>query len=132
MPTSVRGVRRIAALAAALTLAVALAGPAVAAKPGGGGSTTTGFRIDDGRFASTTTAYKGSSSSVQWVRALCYQSGALVYEQYLKFGTATTVQLTLGPTPSWTSGSASCKGEGGYFQSGRWRVAVTTTFNVAG
>jgi hypothetical protein len=107
------------------TLAVLIAAPASA------GRTSGTISIANGVFAGTTTATK-TGSTITWVRALCYQNSVLVYEQYQKFGTSTTAKLTLGPTPSWTSGAASCRGEGGYFSNGRWRVAATTTFSVAG
>jgi hypothetical protein len=106
-------------------LAVLVAAPASA------GRTSGSIAVKNGVFAGTTTATK-TGSTITWVRALCYQNSALVYEQYLKFGTSTTATLTLGPTPSWTGGAASCRGEGGYFSNGRWRVAATTTFSVAG
>lgn len=111
-------------------LAIGLvAGSALAGKPAPGGSTST-FRVDDGVFAGQTTAYAGSSTSTT-VHARCYQGGALVFEQYATYsdGKAT---LTLGPTPRWSGGAATCTAEDGYwFRMTRWRILATTTFNVS-
>ena len=69
-----------------------------------------------------------------WVMAECYQNGTVVYRQYVKVDPAThQATLTLGPTPSWYSGAASCRAEEGIWCKGsRWRVLATTTFNVSG
>ena len=116
------------ALALAAVVGALVVGTTFAAKPGGGGTTST-FHVDNGKFASTTTAYRGTGS---WVHAKCYQGGTLVYEQWVKYGSAGTGTLTLGPTPMWTSGGASCTGEDGWWQNGtRWRVNATTSFSVS-
>jgi hypothetical protein len=113
----------LASLAGAL-----MAGTALAGKPTAGG-TTSSFRVDNGQFASPTTAYRGTGT---WVHAKCFQGGKLVYEQYVPYGSAGTGTLTLGPTPSWTSGAASCTGEDGSWQNGsRWRVNATTSFGAS-
>lgn len=113
-------------------LAIGLvAGSAFAGKPAPGGSTST-FRVDDGTFASTTVAHRGSSSAT-WVHAKCYQGGALVFEQWRSYLADGTTTLSLGPTPSWSSGDASCTAEEGYYaRTTRWRLTGTTTFNVTG
>lgn len=90
--------------------------------------------IPDGAFASTTTATANPGGENTWVMAECFQNGTIVYRQYVKVD-ATTFQatLTLGPTPSWVSGAASCRGEEGtWSRSGRWHVVATTTFEVSG
>lgn len=108
-----------------------VAAPALAGKPGGG-ATTSPFYVEDGRYANTTTAHRGTSSAT-WVRARCYQGGRLVYDQYVKYGTSWTATLTLGPTPSWSGGSATCTGDDGWWQNGtRWRVIATDPFTVSG
>jgi hypothetical protein len=136
--TSISARRRI--LGAVLTTVVVtalVAAPSFAGKggkPGGGGGSDpapSAFKIDNGVYAGTTTAYRGSSTAT-WVHARCYQGGTLVYEQYVSYGSAQAATLTLGPTPLWTGGGASCNGEDGYWQGSRWRVAATTTFSVAG
>ncbi len=110
----------------AASLVVLVAAPAMAGK-GGSGTIT----VADGTFAGTTTATK-TGSSIAWGHARCYQGGTLVYEQYQKFGTGSTVTFTLGPTPLWTGGSASCYGDGGYWQGSRFRVVATDAFAVSG
>ncbi len=41
--------------------------------------------------------------------------------------------FTLGPTPSWSGGSADCVAEVGYFaRNGRFRVQAQVTFSVVG
>ena len=103
-------------------------GTAFAGKPAP--NTTSNFQVLDGRYASTTTA---SGLTGSWVHAKCYQSGKLVYEQWVRYGTAQTATLTLGPTPSWSGGSASCTGEDGWWQNGtRWRILATDAFSVTG
>lgn len=113
-------------------LAIGLvAGSAFAGKPVAGG-TTSGFSVDDGSFAQTTTAHRGSSTAT-WVRARCFQNGSLVYEQYVSYGSSQTATLTLGPTPMWSSGAATCSGEEGFWRNGtRWRVVGSDSFTVAG
>jgi hypothetical protein len=117
---------------APLTRAVALAsivgalivGTAFAGKPGA----TWNFRVDDGVYAGTSLAYGGSGT---WTHAKCYQNGVLVYEQYRKYDTTKTATFTLGPTPMWTAGAASCVAEDGWYQNGtRWRVIATDAFSV--
>ena len=108
---------------------VLIVGTAFAAK-GGGHNTVSNFQVTDGVYATTTTAYGGTGS---WAHAKCYQNGTLVYEQFVRFSTDGTATLTLGPTPSWTGGAASCVGEDGWWQNGtRWRVNGTDTFSVSG
>jgi hypothetical protein len=112
-------------------LAVGLiAGTAFAAKGGhSGNSTSSSFIVNDGAFAATTLAHGGTGT---WAHAKCYQDGTLVYEQYLRYATDGTATLTLGPTPMWASGAASCVGEDGWWQDGsRWRINATDAFTVA-
>jgi len=127
-----KGTKRLAQAALLATLAIGVIGaPAFAGKPVRD-SGTSSFRVDDGSFASTTTAYRGSSSGT-WVRARCYQGGSLVYEQYVSYGGSSTATLTLGPTPSWSLGGATCSAEEGYWRSGtRWTVVGRDSFTAAG
>lgn len=129
----------VAAIIAALLLALSpvykpatfLAGAdAAQAAKGGRGSGT--ISVPDGVFASTTTATVNPGSDA-WVRGRCYQGDSLVYEQYVRVDANNQAVLTLGPTPSWLGGSASCTGEELEFgRNARWRVLATTTFNVDG
>jgi hypothetical protein len=120
-----------ATLLAALALSLA-AGTTLAGKPGGGGSTTATVRVDNGVYGGTTTAYAGPPAAT-WVRALCYQSGKLVLEQYRQFDSTRRATLVLGPTPSWTGGAATCTAQDGYWRNGStWRVTSTSSFSVSG
>ena len=101
-------------------------GTALAAKPPG--STSSNFRVSDAPFASQALASGGTGT---WVHARCYQNGTLVYEQYVKYDANHSGSLTLGPTPMWSSGAASCKAEDGWWQNGsRWRVNATVAFSA--
>jgi hypothetical protein len=90
--------------------------------------------VPDGVFAGTTTATANPGGEGTWVMAECYQNGAVAYRQYVKVDPLThQATLTLGPTPSWSSGAASCYAEEGtWFKGSRWRVVATTTFEVSG
>ncbi|HET7703652.1 MAG TPA: hypothetical protein VFK35_09640 [Candidatus Limnocylindrales bacterium] len=108
-----------------------MAGTAFAGRPGGSNATSP-FSVADGSFGQTTTAQRGSSTAT-WVRARCYQGGNLVYEQYVSYGGGQSVTLTLGPTPMWSSGAATCTGEEGWWRNGsRWRVVGSDDFTVSG
>ena len=68
-----------------------------------------------------------------WVSVACFQSGRLVYKQYqgMFAGYYTAPVLTLGPTPLWTSGGATCTGTLLFFDSqGRERPLATTSFSA--
>jgi hypothetical protein len=125
----------ILATIAALIVAVTLV---ARGEPGGADSAFAGrsgnLTIDNGVFAGTTVATANPGTDGTWVMGECYQNGTLVYRQYVKVDPAThQATLTLGPTPSWTSGAASCNGEeGGWGKNGRWRAVATTSFEVSG
>jgi hypothetical protein len=70
-----------------------------------------------------------------WVRAQCYQGTSRVYVETLKVVEG-SVTLTLGPTRSWTGGSADCRADAGHFFVNRKGVAelkveASTEFHVA-
>jgi len=89
--------------------------------------------VPDGTFAGTTTATLNPGGSETWAMAACYQNGTIVYKQYVKNSADNTATFTLGPTPSWSGGAATCTAEEGYFFKGtRWRVLASTTFSVSG
>ena len=143
-PTSIA--RRTAGVAVEglliLAIVVALAFAATLAsrgEPGGAADAFAGrnngvLTIPDGTFGGTTTATANPGVEGTWVFAECSQNGAVVYRQYVKVDPATRqATLTLGPTPSWTSGAATCRGEEGFwFKGSRWRVVASTTFEAAG
>ncbi len=122
--------RRWSRMTVALVAAAALVVPfsAVAAASGAGASIT----VPNGVFAGTTTATVHTGPAT-WVHAACYQNGARVYEQYVKTDSNNQAVLTLGPTPLWPSGSASCTAaEGTWMANGKFKVTATTTFSVSG
>jgi hypothetical protein len=129
----------IAAIAFAATI-VASGEPggasnAFAARGGNGGAGGGGvLTVPDGVFAGTSTATANPGDDGTWVMAECYQNGSVAYRQYVKVDPIThQATLTLGPTPSWSSGAASCIAEEGIWSKGsRWRVLATTTFEVSG
>ena len=85
--------------------------------------------VPDGTYADTTVATVNPGGDV-WVRARCYQD-SLVYEQYVKVNGDNQATLSLGPTPNWTSGDATCIAQEGEFtRNNRWRVLAQTTFNA--
>ena len=99
---------------------------ALAGKPSSGGALV----FPDGTFAGRTTATAGAAGN--WVHAQCSQGGTLVYEQWVKADGSKHAVFTLGPTPMWQSGSASCWAEDGTWHRSRWRQSATTTFSVSG
>ena len=131
-----------ALLVVAIIVALALAlGPALKpAEPllgtgvaNAGGPSRGAITVPDGTFAGTTTATVNPGGENTWVFAECAQGGTVVYRQYVKAGADQTAVLTLGPTPSWTGGGATCFAQEGYwFKGSRWRVVAETTFNVSG
>ena len=125
-------IKRLARAALFATLAIGVIGaPTLAGKPDRDQPSAT-FWVDDGSYGATTTAHRGSSTAT-FVRAKCFQNGTLVYEQWVMYGTSSTGTLTLGPTPSWSGGSATCTAEDGWWQNGtRWRVIATDSFTAAG
>lgn len=88
--------------------------------------------VPDGVFGGTTTATVHTGPTT-WVHAACYQNGVMVYEQYAKTDSNDQAVLTLGPTPFWPSGAASCTAaEGTWMSNGRFKVSAKTTFSVSG
>ncbi|HEX5590801.1 MAG TPA: hypothetical protein VFX65_10975 [Candidatus Limnocylindrales bacterium] len=121
---------------AALVLAGAVA---TRGEPGGAASAFAGrysgvITVPDGVFAGTTTATANPGTEGTWAMAECSQDGTVVYRQYVKVDPVThQATFTLGPTPLWSGGAASCRAEEGtWFKGSRWRVQASTTFNVSG
>lgn len=137
---------RASLLAASAALSVGIvAGTVDAAKGGGGNPKSSGpvIMVDDGAFASTTEARILTSAEPDalliteatntefWVRGYCYQGGTMVWTQS---GISSGGKLTfhLGPTPSWTSGSAECVAEHGFWRGTKWVPESSTTFTAHG
>ena len=122
----------IVALIVAMT--VVASGEPGGADPALAGRNSGTITVPDGVFAGTTTATANPGDAGTWVMAECFQGGTVVYRQYVKVDPAThQATLTLGPTPSWSGGAASCRAEEGtWFKGSRWRTVATTTFEVSG
>ena len=125
--------RKFLAVGLAAVLLLTLTGTAFAAKGGnkagtGGGNANITITVPDGVFSGTSTAL--TSPSV-WVKADCYQSGTLVYEDYELTDSTGSAVLPLGPTMMWTGGAASCTAQAGTINNGSFKAAASTTFNVS-
>lgn len=121
----------VAAIAAAfvVTLAPVYAGADLFAGSADARGSDVSITVPDGQYAGTTTALILNGKTSTWARARCYQAGAMVSEQWVKSGTASSAVFTLGPTRLWSGGTASCSAEvGSYSKNGNWRVAATTKF----
>lgn len=137
----------LVAIVAALSFGVALAtghpasaGSVFAAKGGsggghgGGGSATNTYvtiTIPNGTFDGVTTASVTGASGL-WVHVICNAfsgGGEVAWAATDNSGLAV---IQLGPTPSWSSGGASCTGEAGTFDAaGNWTALASTGFAVA-
>ena len=82
--------------------------------------------VPNGTFAGTSTA---TASGAYLGPRQVLTGGTLVYEQWVKSDSARHATFTLGPTPMWQSGSASCWAEDGTWNNSRWRQNATTTFS---
>jgi hypothetical protein len=135
----------LAAIVAALLFGAAvLTGHA----PLGAGSTLAGqntstLSVPDGSFGGTTMAnvsMAGSAGAAStsaaglWVHATCIvdANGSLGLVAWETTDASGNASIALGPTPSWQSGSATCKAEAGSFDKlGRFKASSKTTFSVS-
>ncbi|HZV25611.1 MAG TPA: hypothetical protein VFG00_04895 [Acidothermaceae bacterium] len=124
------------ALAGVLLLTVS--GTAFAAKGGksgtggSGGTSGVAITVPNGVFGGVTTASVTGASGL-WVRAACsaFSGGAMV--TWVATDSSGSAVIQLGPTPTWSSGGASCSAQAGSFDArGNWNVAASTTFSVSG
>ena len=74
-----------------------------------------------------------SATAMPWVENQCFQGRRLVYSQThgLFDGYLAAPIFTLGPTPSWTGGSADCTATLFSYDGGKRKNLATTTFTVA-
>jgi hypothetical protein len=119
----------LAAIVVAILIAVATVSRSA---PFGAGNTlargNAAITVPDGAFADSTTATVNPGGGT-WVYAACSQGGKVVYAQYVQADANNHAVLSLGPTPNWTGGSASCIAqEGSWGNNGRWHVLASTTF----
>ena len=144
MTTNTRSLRfaLIAACSALLIVAVPVA--AAKGKPGGGGgggSTGAGSislvplyaHLGGPAIGDQVTFSISTSSAYPYVRVNCYQS-SLVYSQTLGFFPSYPWGQTyqLGPTPSWTSGPASCTATLFAMSGTKTVTLASTSFSVSG
>jgi len=97
---------------------------------GGAPTTTATITVPDGPFGGTTVASTNAAAG-QWVREYCVSAdgGALV--DYRITDDNGQAVLSLGPTPTWSSGGASCNASLGTWDgNGNWQTSASTTFNV--
>lgn len=120
------------------TLVVALApvyGPAAwfagSVDARGGKASSVTVIVPDGRFGGSVTGLV-TGSGTTWVDVVCTSSsGSGGMTTWARPDASGSFTVTLGPTPSWASGSASCQATAGYYaKNGRWRVLATTTFDA--
>ncbi len=87
--------------------------------------------VTDAAFGSQMTATLNPGGPTAWGYAECKQYGYVVYQQYVKGDANNQVTFTLGPTPLWPSGAASCIAqEGTWTSTGKWKLLAQSTFNV--
>ena len=100
---------------------------------GKGQAATSGasISIPDATFGSSVTASVRGKSGL-YVRVSCTQDGATVLVAVERTDANGQATFQMGPSPTWTSGSASCLGQAGHFDNrGRFQIDASTTFNVA-
>ena len=101
--------------------------------PGGGGGGTSGsITVLDGIFGGTTTATVNPGGEGTRVHTICFNDGGTAMESYVGVDANNQATITLGPTPSWSSGPATCVAEEGYWSNTRWRAVAETSFFVSG
>ena len=99
---------------------------------GGDAGSTIVLDQTDPHFGDQVTFTISTSVAKPWVRARCYQGGSLVYEQWhgMYPDYLWDPVFTLGPTPSWTSGGASCMADMLDRSRRKDVVLASTTFDV--
>jgi hypothetical protein len=106
-------------------------------KPGGGGGGTIALVLLD---SSDGVAHYGqrvtfdvhtTATAYPYVTLRCYQNGGLVYQlSNAMFATSLNQIFTLGPTPSWTGGAASCTADLESWSSRKVSKLASTSFAV--
>ena len=128
----------LAVVAALILAATSISGSALAAKGGNGhrgASNGSSITLDqtDPQFGDQVTFTISASFDNPWVRARCYVSGALVYEQWhgMYEGYRFEPVFTLGPTPSWPGGGANCVADLIERSNNKTTVRASTSFDVS-
>jgi hypothetical protein len=75
-----------------------------------------------------------SRTEYPWVQNRCWRNSKLVYEQWHGFfaGYQFGQVFTLGPTPSWSGGDATCTAKLVRKANGRYQTLATTSYSVTG
>ena len=128
--------------AVCLSLLVSLPALAAKAKSGSSGSSISLVPLGDTARTSSsagfgdevTFAVSTSRTEYPWVQNRCWQGDKLVYEQWHGFfaGYQFGRVFTLGPTPSWSGGDATCTARLVKKASGRYQTLATTSYSVTG
>jgi hypothetical protein len=132
----------ILAVTVCLSLLASLPALAAKAKSGGSGSSISLLPLGDAARTSSwpgfgdqvTFAVSTSRTEYPWVQNRCWQGGKLVLEQWHGFfaGYQFGQVFTLGPTPSWSGGDATCAARLVRKASGRYQTLATTSYSVTG
>ncbi len=109
-----------------------MAGSAFAGKPGGSATSGVSVTVADQVFGGTATATVSGKSGL-YVYVKCSQAGGTALSAWERTDSNNQASFSMGPTPSWSSGSATCVAEAGHFdRRGRWQIEASTGFAVSG
>jgi hypothetical protein len=98
---------------------------------GGHAGTSATITVPNGVFGGTTTA--SVSQPGLWVYNACSKGGAVVSQQWTATDSTGKAVLFLGPSMSWTGGSATCVAQAGSWSNkASWVSQGSTTFSVSG
>jgi len=147
--------KKMLVAAASLVTGALLVVSAASAQPPSGSSSTlqlvvlNGVASPAGTAASVQASYGNqvtfnlqTSSSEPWVSVMCSQNGRAVYGQYWGFWSSYSPSsitstmaaggvFTLGSTPLWSSGSASCTATLYTVNAKTWKQSVLSTLNFS-
>ena len=139
--------KKMLVAAASLMTGALLLASAASAQPSGsslqlvvlnGGQTLTAAASTQAHYGSQVTFNLKTSSQEPWVSVMCSQNGRAVYGQYWGFWTgyspssitstmAADGVFTLGSTPLWSSGAASCTATLYTVSAKNWKQTVLST-----
>jgi len=115
---------------AAMTLAGATQSDGIAGSANAGKANPS-LTVTGGRLGGTAVVRADPGEDGMWVHATCLQGSAVVLASWTRIDATHLARVALPRSTAWSSGSASCTAEEGYFSSnGRWRVLAATTFTV--
>jgi hypothetical protein len=89
--------------------------------------------VGDARLGGSAMVTATPGEEGMWVHATCSQASTVVASEWSRIDGSHHATLGFDRSDRWTSGSATCAAEEGYFSAnGRWRVIATTSFTVSG